>query len=261
MQAIDKNAYLWTGKEFLPTFFDTPSYDSEARYLLTSGAFASIDPLAEKYPGVSPYAYCAGDPMNLVDPNGKSTWVTAKSNGTYVVCGGDINDGDLSVYVVHKDNGDYIKDYSIGVTLTITSFYDSTIKEWKEGSVINLNDSSGLLFLSSIINNTPSLGEYLENAQNVRKYDFKASNGQDIVKEELNYYRGMPIGNGVIASARDIGNIGAGYMAGVYGISYFFARMAFDAYETYTATIGYYQQHPYFLLYSVPERGRINKEC
>ena len=26
----------------------------------------------EKYPGISPYAYCAGNPMNLVDPDGMS---------------------------------------------------------------------------------------------------------------------------------------------------------------------------------------------
>ena len=29
------------------------------------------DPLSEKYYGRSPYAYCNGDPVNLVDPNGK----------------------------------------------------------------------------------------------------------------------------------------------------------------------------------------------
>ena len=30
------------------------------------------DPLGEKYPAVSPYAYCAGDPVNYVDPTGES---------------------------------------------------------------------------------------------------------------------------------------------------------------------------------------------
>ncbi len=78
---IDKNAYLWTGEEFLPTFFDTPSYDSEARYLLTSGAFASIDPLAEKYPGVSPYAYCKGNPICYFDITGNEFTEAAQ---TYV---------------------------------------------------------------------------------------------------------------------------------------------------------------------------------
>jgi len=38
------------------------------------GRWTTQDPLAEKYPGISPYAYCAGNPMNLVDPDGRD-WV------------------------------------------------------------------------------------------------------------------------------------------------------------------------------------------
>ena len=34
--------------------------------------FLSIDPLAEKYYGISPYAYCGGNPVNLVDPDGNA---------------------------------------------------------------------------------------------------------------------------------------------------------------------------------------------
>ena len=29
-----------------------------------------MDPLAEKYFSISPYAYCAGNPVNIVDPEG-----------------------------------------------------------------------------------------------------------------------------------------------------------------------------------------------
>lgn len=29
-----------------------------------------MDPLCEKYYSISPYAYCAGNPVLLVDPNG-----------------------------------------------------------------------------------------------------------------------------------------------------------------------------------------------
>ena len=63
--------------------------------------WTGIDPLAEKYPGVSPYAYCAGNPVNLVDPDGidpiyaKSFWGSVKligddgnnNEGSYLVKG------------------------------------------------------------------------------------------------------------------------------------------------------------------------------
>jgi hypothetical protein len=32
----------------------------------------SVDPMADKYPGLSPYAYCALNPIRVVDPNGDS---------------------------------------------------------------------------------------------------------------------------------------------------------------------------------------------
>ena len=31
----------------------------------------SVDPMADKYPSISPYAYCVWNPVKLVDPNGK----------------------------------------------------------------------------------------------------------------------------------------------------------------------------------------------
>ena len=73
---VAENDYLWTGKELQHQLFDTPAYDSSARLLFTNGLFASLDPLAEKYPGISPYAYCAGKPVNRIDPKG-NIWETA----------------------------------------------------------------------------------------------------------------------------------------------------------------------------------------
>ena len=34
----------------------------------------SVDPLADKYPGVSPYVYCANNPVRLVDADGRDIW-------------------------------------------------------------------------------------------------------------------------------------------------------------------------------------------
>lgn len=65
--------YKYGGKEWNET---TSTYDFEARYLSPSfHRFTTMDPLAEKYYSISPYAYCANNPANLVDPFGLTTYV------------------------------------------------------------------------------------------------------------------------------------------------------------------------------------------
>ena len=36
----------------------------------------SVDPMADKYPSISPYAYCAWNPVKLVDPDGREVYIT-----------------------------------------------------------------------------------------------------------------------------------------------------------------------------------------
>ena len=74
------NRYLYGGKE-LQTDFGVNYYDSFARFQRTDGAFNSIDPLAEKYYSMSPYAYCAGNPVNLVDPDGEDWYSVTTQDG------------------------------------------------------------------------------------------------------------------------------------------------------------------------------------
>ena len=52
------------------SYFGARYYDSD---LMTG--WLSVDPLADKYPSLSPYAYCAWNPVKLVDPDGEAPWV------------------------------------------------------------------------------------------------------------------------------------------------------------------------------------------
>ncbi|MBP9991066.1 MAG: hypothetical protein KBT45_06530 [Bacteroidales bacterium] len=48
-----------------------------ARYMdheLMAG-WLSVDPMSDKYPNISPYAYCAWNPVKLVDPDGMEIWI------------------------------------------------------------------------------------------------------------------------------------------------------------------------------------------
>ncbi|MGM9815365.1 MAG: RHS repeat-associated core domain-containing protein [Candidatus Aphodosoma sp.] len=39
-------------------------------YFSSFSHWLTVDPLADKYPGISPYAYCAWNPIKYVDPDG-----------------------------------------------------------------------------------------------------------------------------------------------------------------------------------------------
>ena len=50
------------------------SYFGARYYHPTLSIWLSVDPMSDKYPGVSPYVYCANNPVRLVDPNGRDVW-------------------------------------------------------------------------------------------------------------------------------------------------------------------------------------------
>ena len=64
------NSYKFNGKELDE---ETGFYYYGARYYNPKfSIWLSVDPLAEKFPNASPYNYCLGNPINLVDPDGRA---------------------------------------------------------------------------------------------------------------------------------------------------------------------------------------------
>ena len=65
--------FTFTAKERDPEtgygYFGARYYDPDI-----SALWLSVDPMADKYPGISPYAYCAWNPVKLVDPDGRDVW-------------------------------------------------------------------------------------------------------------------------------------------------------------------------------------------
>lgn len=223
-------------------------YDEEGNVLQqdsisenSKAIFTTMDPHAESYYQLSPYSYCGGNPINAIDPDGRSTWVISRAQGKYQVVGGDLNDKDRNIYAgAFNKNGVFVPRTSIGISTSRTSFYNSDTKgggSWSIGSIIDLNDNSGDHFLSELFTkNPPMIDDYMLNARTNHPYDFKVTNGTEHPIPGIDIYRGMPIGvtgtgQRVITSARDVGNIAAGYIAGVNGMSWIASRIAFDGYQ------------------------------
>ena len=68
-QGVQK--YKYGGKE-LDLMHGLDMYDFGARRQdPETGMFTSMDPMCEKYYNISPYSYCAGNPVRYVDMDGK----------------------------------------------------------------------------------------------------------------------------------------------------------------------------------------------
>ena len=66
---VYKTPYKFNGKELDA---ETGLYYYGARYYDPKiSLWLGVDPLAEKYPNISPYAYVANNPINAIDPDGK----------------------------------------------------------------------------------------------------------------------------------------------------------------------------------------------
>ena len=77
------NRYRFNGKEDQEGEFGVPTLDYGARHYTPSSArWLSMDPLSEKYYGISPYAFCNNDPVNFVDLDGRR-WINSLGQVVY----------------------------------------------------------------------------------------------------------------------------------------------------------------------------------
>ena len=128
--------YLFNSKELDE---ETGLYYYGARYLNpTNGMWLSVDPLGEKYVGMSPYNYCVGNPVKLVDPDGRD-WVTAEYEGeTFIYFDENIKSQDDIVkrYYAGETRSSYDIEY-MGESFVFASADDGTFQLNSDGSYIH----------------------------------------------------------------------------------------------------------------------------
>ena len=122
----------FTGKELDEEtgygYFGARYYDAT---LLTS--WTAVDPMADKYPSLSPYNYCAWNPMKLVDPDGNDWYETDK---------GDIKWTNFHSQKEMKANG--MQGTYLGVTAESNGKYYSLFNNVENnGEPLDANSESG----------------------------------------------------------------------------------------------------------------------
>ncbi|MCP1997578.1 RHS repeat-associated core domain-containing protein, partial [Flavobacterium sp. HSC-61S13] len=77
---IFENVYKFNAKELDES---TGYYYYGARYYDPgTSVFLSVDPLAEKFPGMSPYVYVANNPIRYIDPDGRDIVIPTSLKGS-----------------------------------------------------------------------------------------------------------------------------------------------------------------------------------
>ena len=152
LKYYSKSPQTFTGKERDSetgfSYFGARYYDSD---ILTG--WLSVDPMADKYPNISPYAYCAWNPVKVVDPDGKEIWIVIdKYNNERVKwTAGKLYNEDNTEYT--GDN-DFVKQtanalnelYSNDVSKNIISTFEGNSKydiEIYEGDITDYSVATG----------------------------------------------------------------------------------------------------------------------
>uniref|UniRef100_UPI004029871E RHS repeat-associated core domain-containing protein n=1 Tax=Candidatus Cryptobacteroides bacterium TaxID=3085639 RepID=UPI004029871E len=117
------NRWLFSGKESQSFLYaNIPLLDFGARmYNPTIARWTTSDPMSEKYYGISPYVYCLGNPISIIDPNGMDIWTMDEKGNVVWVKESD----DHRLYYMNNDgllSDDYVSvsDRSILDDLTKT---------------------------------------------------------------------------------------------------------------------------------------------
>ena len=108
------------------------SYFGSRYYSSDLSIWLSVDPQASKYPSLSPYVYCANNPIKLVDPNGE--WIPGlddDGNVTYTAEKGDSYDTFIKQFDCRDADGK-----NRGKDIFSKSRLKSDGNEVKEGTVI-----------------------------------------------------------------------------------------------------------------------------
>jgi RHS repeat-associated protein len=133
-----------------PFLFNAKELDEEtglyyygARYYdPRTSVFLGVDPLAEKYPGISSYAYCANNPVRFVDPDGRDVW---EVNATGEIVNRIKDKTQDAFFMVAKDaDGNYQRTFTADAdgnkTYNSISFEYGTV-ESQRTTAINSTDS------------------------------------------------------------------------------------------------------------------------
>ena len=102
------------------------SYFGARYYSSDLSIWLSVDPMSDKYPSLSPYVYCADNPVKLVDPNGEEI-----CENPYLLFNG--TKGTLQIFDDNNTPDDYSDDTFIGEFEAHNNVASNSKGKWEDG--------------------------------------------------------------------------------------------------------------------------------
>jgi len=205
--------YKFSGKEKDDetgfSYFGARYYDGDLSVWL------SVDPMSDKYPSLSCYMYCGGNPVVLVDPDGMSVGTPSThtdEDGNVIAV---YNDGDNSVYkhdnINNKTELDKVynsENTSAGGTkMGETEYWDEFVSPETGNTLTNNKIQFGKSF-------DPILAKLHLKAEDMNLKNIASESGSGGLFDVKKTYKNVgALLNGKYATSRSAGNFLAGYNA------------------------------------------------
>ena len=136
----------------LSTFSSQFSPYPAARYYNSDrSVWISVDPLSDKYPNLSPYTYCAGNPVRLVDPDGEA-WepIIDENNKTITIS---------AKYYVSEKNREKLQE-GLNVWNSLSGKYSYIVGSGNNKDNIRVKPTAPFRTIIHEIGHTIGLGEF-----------------------------------------------------------------------------------------------------
>ncbi|MDR2057043.1 MAG: RHS repeat-associated core domain-containing protein [Dysgonamonadaceae bacterium] len=197
-KAPERQPYKFGGKEY-GEMHGLNWYDFHARYYSDiTLSFLTPDPLCEKYYWISPYAYCANNPVNRIDPTGMDWFWDTDKTRQY--------DPNITSQDQLKEGQTYI-----GATDVVKNKEGNVIEDYrKDGSIMFSNETSAYnrMWSQATKKNVEESGYALKNGKFLVMPDYKNKiNDVDIVDYNYSIGKDGILSNGSGEKFRIVGNV------------------------------------------------------
>ncbi|NDV58066.1 DUF6443 domain-containing protein [Bacteroides sp. 519] len=229
----DKQQFKYNGKE-LDRRNGLNLYDYSARYMEPAiGRFTTMDPLAEKYYNISPYAYCANNPIKFIDPTGMFYGDYYSGYSGKLLFSDGINDNRVYVRNLLVEQNDLIvRDTYIGQrgkipdkTKAFNEFMKGTNEHFSKLNKQFTNNEALILFgWAGKINRR--LKAFADLVTDNAEYDIKAAkNGEFAIGTDGAFMEGYAFYDGDLFRYDDFGNFNYAIAGKAFGLSEFILEL------------------------------------